>query len=167
VKFLLLLAVLVAIAWFAPAPISHVESTIDIAAPRDRVWTILADVSSARLWDRQMRDVTIVSEAKSGVGTERFSPAGPVVKTRERVTEWLAYNRLTFAVTHEPDLSKFETSQIELVPSGANGTRVRWSIDYQMNGGYLGPGRPAPAGGDPQGADRGRALPAQALRRNR
>ena len=137
-KFLLLLAVLVAIAWFAPAPVRHVESAIDISAPRDRVWTILSDVTGARLWDRQMRDATIVSEAKTGVGTERFSTAGPVVRTRERVTEWVSYNRLEFQVDHDPDLTQFETSRIELEPSGATGTKVRWAIDYQMNGGYLG-----------------------------
>ena len=137
-KLLVLLAVIVAIAWFAPAPVAHYQSSIDISAPRDRVWTILSDVTGARLWDRQMRDATIVSEAKSGVGTVRASDAGPVVKTRETVTEWIAYNRVEYRVSHEPALTKFETSRIELVPSGASGTRVTWSLDYQMNGGYLG-----------------------------
>ncbi|MEO6463078.1 MAG: SRPBCC family protein [Candidatus Eisenbacteria bacterium] len=136
-KLLILLAVLVAAAWFVPAPVSHVESAIEISAPRERVWTILADVTSARLWDRQMREVTITSTAKSGVGTERASN-GPVVKTRERVTEWVPYNRLELVVEHDPKLTKFETSRIEMTPSGATGTHVRWSLDYQMNGGYLG-----------------------------
>ena len=137
-KLLVLLALILAIAWFAPAPVAHVESSIDISAPRDRVWTILSDVTSARLWDRQMRDATIVSEAKSGVGTIRASDAGPVVKTRETVTEWLAFNRIEYQVSHEPNLTKFETSRIELAPSGATGTRVTWALDYQMNGGYVG-----------------------------
>ncbi len=136
-KLLILLAVIVAAAWFAPAPVSHVEGAIDISAPRDRVWTILSDVTSARLWDRQMREATIVSAAKSGIGTERAS-GGPVVKTREKVTEWVPYNRLEYEVVHDPRLTKFETSRLEITPSGATGTHVRWSLDYQMNGGYLG-----------------------------
>jgi uncharacterized membrane protein len=137
VKLLILLAVLVAAAWFAPAPVSHVEGDIEISAPRDRVWSILSDVSGARLWDARMRDVTLVSEAKTGVGTERASH-GPIVKTREKVTEWVPYNSLAFEVVHDPRLTRFETSKIEITPVGANGTRVRWSLDYQMNGGYLG-----------------------------
>ena len=136
-KLLVLLAVLVAAAWFAPAPVSHVEDAIEISAPRDRVWTILSDVTSSRLWDRHMRDVTIVSDAKSGTGTTRAS-GGPIVKTRETVREWVPYNRLAFDVEHDPKLTKFETSRLEIEPSGATGTRVRWTLDYQMNGGYLG-----------------------------
>jgi uncharacterized membrane protein len=137
VKLLILLAVLLAAAWFAPAPVTHAEGEIDISAPRERVWTILSDVTSARIWDREMREVTITSDAKTGVGTERASN-GPIVKTRERVTEWIAYNRLGFATEHDPKLTRFETSQISMTPSGATGTRVRWSLDYQMNGGFLG-----------------------------
>jgi uncharacterized membrane protein len=137
VKFLVFLAVLLAAAWFLPAPVSHVEGEIDISASRDRVWTILSDVTSARLWDREMREAKLVSDIKSGTGTERYS-AGAVVKTREKVTEWIPYNRLIFDVSHEPKLTKFETSRIEIVPSGSTGTKVRWSLDYQMNGGYLG-----------------------------
>lgn len=137
VKLLILLILLLAGAWFAPAPVTHVEGTIEIAANRDRVWTVLSDLSGARLWDPQMREVKLVSDAKSGTGAERFSP-GALVKTRERVTEWLPYNRLVFDVEHEPALSKFEASRIELEPVGSSGTRVRWAIDYQVNGGYLG-----------------------------
>ena len=136
-KLLLFLAVLVAVAWFAPAPVTHAEGEIEISAPRDRVWTILSDVTSARLWDSRMRKATIVTEAKSGIGTTRASDS-PVVKTRETVTEWVPYNRLAMDVVHEPKLTRFETSRLELAPAGATGTRVRWTIDYQMNGGYLG-----------------------------
>lgn len=136
-KLLILLVLVGAAAWFAPAPLSHVEGSIEVAAPRDRVWGILSDVSSARLWDREMRDLKIVSEAKSGVGTERAS-RGAVVKTHEKISEWVPYNRLAYDVVHDPALTKFETMRIEVSPSGATGTRVHWAIDYQMNGGYLG-----------------------------
>jgi len=136
-KLLLLLLVLLAAAWFAPAPVSHLENTIEISAPRDRVWAVLSDLSGARLWDPQLRDVRFVSQAKTGVGTERES-RGAIVSTRERVTEWLPYNRMVLEVSHEPKVTKFEQSTIEVEPSGLSGTRVRWAIDYQVNGGYLG-----------------------------
>lgn len=136
-KFLVLLVMLGLVAYFAPAPLGHAEQSIEIATSRDRVWTVLADVSSARLWDPGMKDLKIVSDTKVGPGTERFA-AGPLVKTHETVKDWIAYNRMTFDVTHEPKVTKFETSTITIEPGERSGTRVRWSIDYQMAGGYLG-----------------------------
>lgn len=136
-KLLILLALLGAAAWFAPAPVSHVEGSIEISAPRDRVWTILSDVSGARLWDPRMREVRIVSKAKTGPGTQRIS-GGPVVKTSETVTEWVAYNRVAFDVVHDPAVTRFETSRLVLTPAGFDGTKVSWTLDYQVNGGYLG-----------------------------
>jgi len=137
VKLLILLVLLVAVAWFAPAPVTHIENTIEIAASRDKVWNLLADLPGARLWDPVLRDARLDSDIKSGVGAVRRAE-GPIVKTRERVTEWVPYNRAVYEVEHEPRVSKFEASRIEVEPSGSAGTRVRWSIDYQVNGGYLG-----------------------------
>ena len=136
-KLLLFLVLLGAVAYFAPAPLGHVEQSIDINADRDKVWSVLADVSSARLWDPQMRDMKILSDTKTGTGTER-SAEGAVVHTRETVREWVAYNRLVFDVTHDPKITKFETSTIEMQPGQLSGTRIRWSLDYRMSGGYLG-----------------------------
>jgi uncharacterized membrane protein len=137
VKLLFLLLVLLAAAWFAPAPLSHVENSVDVATPRDRVWALLADVSGARLWDPLMKEVHLVSSAKSGVGAEREA-AGALVKTHEKVTEWVPFNAVTYEVSHEPKLTRFETSRIDLSPAQGGATRVRWRIDYQMAGGYLG-----------------------------
>ena len=137
-KFLLLLVILGAVAYFAPAPVGHAEQAIEINADRNRVWTVLADVSSARLWDPAMKDMKITSDQKIGTGTMRSSEEG-LVKTRETVKEWIAYNRLVFDVTHDPKITKFETSTIAVEPgTSSNTTRIRWSLDYRMTGGYLG-----------------------------
>lgn len=136
-KFLVLLVVLGLVAYFAPAPLGHAEQSVEIGTDRDRVWSVLADVSSARLWDPGMKDLKIVSDTKTGPGTERFA-AGPLVKTHETVKDWIAYNRLVFDVSHEPKITKFETSTITIEPGERGGTRVRWALDYQMAGGYLG-----------------------------
>ena len=132
----MLLLIAGAIAWFAPAPISRVSNAVVINTPRDRVWEVLSDLSSARLWDPGMKEVKLVGNTKTGEGTVRASD-GLFGKTVERVTESISYNRLRLDVTHDPKLTKFETSTIELEPNG-NGTRVQWSMEYQMNGGYLG-----------------------------
>lgn len=136
-KFLLLLVILGAVAYLAPAPLGHAEQAIEITTDRERVWTVLADVSSARLWDPGMKEMKITSERKSGPGTVRHA-AGPLVKTTESVREWIAYNKISFDVIHDPKMTKFETSTIAIEPGERGGTRVRWSLDYRMTGGYLG-----------------------------
>jgi uncharacterized membrane protein len=125
-----------AIAWFAPAPISKASNAVVIEAPRDRVWEVLSDLSSARLWDPGMKEVKLVGDTKSGENAVRASD-GLLGKTIERIRESLPYNRLRMDVTHDPKLTKFETSTISLEPSGSS-TRVEWTMEYQMNGGYLG-----------------------------
>jgi uncharacterized membrane protein len=137
VKLIVLLVILGAVLYFAPAPLGHAEQAIEINTGRDRVWTVLADVSSARLWDPGMKDLKIVSDTKTGPGTERFA-AGPLVKTSETVRDWIAYNKIVLDVTHQPKITKFETSTITIEPGERTGTRVRWTLDYQMAGGYLG-----------------------------
>jgi uncharacterized membrane protein len=132
-----LLAIAAAIAWFAPAPISRANNAVVINAPRDRVWTVLSDPTSARLWDPGMKEAKLVSDAKMGEGAVRASD-GLFGKTVERIKESISFNRIKFDVTHDPKLTKFETSTIEIEPAGGSGTRVEWTMEYQMNGGYLG-----------------------------
>ena len=69
VKLLLLLVLLGAAAYFAPAPLGHAEQSVEIATGRDRVWGVLGDVSSARLWDPAMKDLKITSDTRIGPGT--------------------------------------------------------------------------------------------------
>ncbi len=133
----MLLLIAAAIAWFAPAPISRANNAVVINASRDRVWDVLSDLTAARLWDPGMKEAKLVGDAKTGEGSVRQSD-GLFGKTTERVRESLSYNRLKMDVTHDPALTKFETSTIELEPSSGSGTRVEWTMEYQMNGGYLG-----------------------------
>lgn len=137
VKLLLLLVLLAAVAYFAPAPLGHAEQSIEIASDRDKVWGVVGDVTSARLWDPGMKDLKVTSEIKIGPGTVRTA-AGAMVKTTETVRDWATYNKITFDVTHDPAITKFETSTLTIEPGEGQGTRVTWAIDYQMAGGYLG-----------------------------
>ena len=136
VKLLIFVLLLLAAAYFAPAPVAHQESQIDINQARDDVWTLVSDLKGANRWDPAARDVKITSSQEEGEGAVRFLE-GPLVKTTERVTDWVLYNKLSLEVTHTPGVTKFESSTITLTPNGAY-TKVTWSIDYQMAGGYLG-----------------------------
>jgi uncharacterized membrane protein len=137
VKLLLLLVLLGAVAYFAPAPLGHAEQSVEIAADRDKVWGVMGDLTSARLWDPGMKDMKITSDTKIGPGTVRTA-AGALVKTTETVRDWAAYNKVTLDVTHDPNITKFETSTLTIEPGTSGGTRVTWALDYQMAGGYLG-----------------------------
>ena len=136
-KFLLFLVLVGAIAYFAPAPVQHAEQTVEIGTSRDKVWEILGDPSTARLWDPGMKDLKVVSDVKLGVGTA-LEAHGALVKTTETVKESIDYNRLSYDVKHDPDITRYETSTLSLEPTTQNTTRVKWEMDYQMAGGYLG-----------------------------
>lgn len=137
-KLLVLLLLLVAAAYFVPAPLGHVEQSVDIATGRERVWSVLGDVTSARLWDPTMKDLKLVSDIRVGPGAELFAP-GTLVKTRETVKDWVPYNRIVFDVTHDPNITRYETSTLTIEPGDrSETTRVKWALDYQMAGGYLG-----------------------------
>lgn len=137
VKLLVLIVLLGAVAYFAPAPLGHAEASIEISADRDKVWGVVGDLSSARLWDPGMKDMKITSDTKVGPGTVRSAP-GTLAKTSEMVRDWAAYNKVTFDVSHDPKITKFETSTLTMEPGTSGGTRVTWALDYQMAGGYLG-----------------------------
>lgn len=136
-KLLLLIVLLAAIAYFAPAPVQHVEQTVEIGTSRDKVWEILGDVTSARLWDPGMKDLKIISDVKEGAGTTREAQ-GALVKSIETVKEQMDYNRLSFDVKHDPPITRYETSTLSLEPTNRGTTSVKWEMDYQMAGGYLG-----------------------------
>jgi uncharacterized membrane protein len=137
VKLLFVIVLVGAIAYFAPAPVQHVEQTVEIGAPRDKVWEVLGDPSTARLWDPGMKDLKVVSDTKLGPGTT-LEARGALVKTTETVKESVTENRLSFDVKHDPDITRYETSTLTLDPTNRNTTSVKWEMDYQMAGGYLG-----------------------------
>lgn len=137
VKLLLVIVLIAAVAYFAPAPVQHAEQTVEISASRDKVWEIVGDPSTARLWDPGMKDLKVVSDVKLGTGTT-LEARGALVKTTETVKESDDYNRLVFDVKHDPDITRYETSTLTLDPTTQNTTRVKWEMDYQMAGGYLG-----------------------------
>lgn len=137
VKLLLFLVVLGVVAFFAPAPLGHAEQSVEIATSRDKVWGVIGDLTSARLWDPGMKEMKITSDTKVGPGTVRTA-AGAMVKTTETVRDWAGYNKVTLDVTHDPRITKFETSTLTIEPGQSGGTRVTWALDYQMSGGYLG-----------------------------
>jgi uncharacterized membrane protein len=137
VKLLFVIVLLGAVAYFAPAPVQHVEQTIEIGVPRERMWSVLGDVTESRLWDPGMKDLKVVSDVKTGIGTA-VEAQGPMVKSTEMVTEFDDFNRVKCDVTHEPPITKYETSTLSLEPGDNGNSRVKWEMDYQMAGGYLG-----------------------------
>lgn len=136
-KFLFVIVLLAAVAYFAPAPVQHVEQMIEFSVSRDRVWSIVGDVHESRLWDPGMKDLKIVSDVKSGVGTA-LEAQGAMVKTTQTVTELDDFNQVKYDVTHDPPITKYETSTLSLQPGDSGKSTLKWEMDYQMAGGYLG-----------------------------
>jgi uncharacterized membrane protein len=135
-KFLILLVLAGVVAYLAPAPVAHRESSIEINAKTEDVWAIVSDLGGVRRWDPAVREAHVVTTTSEGRGAvRRFE--GAFVKTTEKVTEWERPHKITFAVSHEPDVTRYETSTLRILPAGA-GSKVVWTLDYQMKGGYLG-----------------------------
>ena len=135
-KFFLLLVVAVLAAYFVPAPPTHQESSIEIGASRGKVWDTLSDLGAARNWDPAVRAAHVVSTHDQGVGAER-KMEDTMLKTDETVTEWVPYSKIGFEVEYHPDLTQYENSTLRLQDAGSY-TKVIWTLDYQMRGGYLG-----------------------------
>jgi uncharacterized membrane protein len=54
------------------------------------------------------------------------------------VREWVAYNKIALDVTHDPKMTEIRDLDDHDRAGERGGTRVRWTLDYRMNGGYLG-----------------------------
>ena len=46
-----------------------IRSTVEIAAPLDRVWEVLADIERQPTWMREMKEVRVLTPPPTGVGT--------------------------------------------------------------------------------------------------
>ena len=135
-KLLVFLIVAGVAAYFAPAPVSHEQASIEIETSRARVWELVTDLELARRWDPAVREAQAVSSVREGRGAERRTE-GTFLKSMERVTEWEEQSRISYDVRHEPNLTRMEKSTIEIMTKGSF-TQVVGTLDYQMNGGYLG-----------------------------
>ena len=114
-----------------------VRTEVEVDAPQDRVWRVVADPRNLRRWDRHVVAVRGVPDGGLQVGTDYVTDIrfmGLTARIRARVLELESprYARLRLS---GPIEAIVETS---LQPVGDRRTRLAQLVDYRFIGGPLG-----------------------------
>ena len=102
-----------------------IRTSIDIAAPIERVWGLLADIEGQPAWMHDLRDVRIETPGPVGVGTRatgRVRVFGIGVEDPVEVTAFDAPTH--FAIRHAGLVGG--SGDIRLEPGDDGATRVTW-----------------------------------------
>ncbi len=134
-KILIILAVLAALVliFAATRPNTfHVERSIRIAAPPERVFALINDLHNWSRWAPQDReDPTMTrsfSGAESGVGAVcDWSAKGSAGKGRMEIVESVPSSKVAVKVDFIKPLAAHNVNQFVLTPDGS-GTSVTWSM---------------------------------------
>lgn len=102
-----------------------VRVSVEIPAPPEEVWADVADVASHVEWMVDAREITFVSEQRTGVGTtfECLTAVGPLrTLDRMEITAWEPPRRM--GVRHAGVVTGEGAFTLEPAPGGA--TRFTW-----------------------------------------
>jgi len=113
-------------------PMSRIEGSIEIAAPRQAVWNVISDPTRHVEFGTFVREATLVSEGELGEGTIYREISGPGFM--KSASEWTIS---TFDPPHELVHTQNGTSMtakgtwiLEEIDSGS--TRVTQTLDFEM-----------------------------------
>ena len=116
---------------------AHLDLRVFIRATPERVWEVLSDLPAQQQWMVDLRRLDIISEQKSGPGTEIDVTSAlfglPVVKDRMVITAWEPPRR--YDVKHVGSFSGTGSFLLEPVRGG---TVFTWIEDFNPPLGPLG-----------------------------
>ncbi len=113
------------------------ESSIEIAAPRARVWALLGTLDALGRYDPGVTRSKITSHERTGIGASRQCDLKPSGWFRERVTVWEPERALAFEL-FECTLPVKRLKHDYVLTSTERGTRVRQRMEYRLKLGPLG-----------------------------
>ena len=67
---------------------TYIEKNIIIDAPKDAVWSTLADFGAIRNFHKGLKNSYSTSEANGGLGATRHCDLKPMGSIEERITRW-------------------------------------------------------------------------------
>jgi ribosome-associated toxin RatA of RatAB toxin-antitoxin module len=113
-----------------------IYNRIMIQAAPEEVWAVLADPAKLDQYDPIVRKSRLISSFSDGLGAERHCDtlSGWF---NDKITEWLPYEKLTFALTGCNQPMKSLTHSYTLKRIG-NQTEVSQVMNYTMKFGILG-----------------------------
>jgi hypothetical protein len=113
------------------------EASIEIAAPRARVWELLGTLDALERYDPGVVRSAITSHERTGVGATRQCDLKPGGWFRERVTAWEPEASLGFEL-FECTLPVKRLRHDYVLASISGGTRVHQRMEYRLKFGPLG-----------------------------
>lgn len=113
------------------------ESSIEIAVSRARVWELLGTLDALERYDPGVTRSTIMSRERTGVGATRQCDLKPGGWFRERVTTWEPERAVGFEL-YECTLPVRRLKHDYVLTSIAGGTRVQQRMEYRLKFGPLG-----------------------------
>ena len=76
----------------------EISVTRNIAAPRARVWAVLADFPNIADWNGGVKKSFATSEATAGVGATRHCDLSPAGALEETITDWQPEERMVVRI---------------------------------------------------------------------
>ena len=111
---------------------TKLSSEIQVDAPREKVWAVLADLEAVQQYDPAINKAHYTSDARDGVGAARQCDFdGGYV--RERVTEWKPGEGYAINVYEGSDIAPFESLDVRFTLRDAGqGTAVSLELEYRL-----------------------------------
>lgn len=114
-----------------------IRNEIDIQAPPQQVWDVLASLDGLDAYDPAVSTSSIIGDKSSGLGAQRRCEVKPRNWFHEEVTIWEPHDRLQFTIT-ECNLPTDNLTHTYTINSTPTGTRVEQTMNYEMKLGLLG-----------------------------
>ena len=109
-----------------------------IAAPRTRVWAVLADYPNIMDWNDGVANSFAIGDQLEGVGAQRKCELTPSGAMRETVTEWSPEEKMVIAIDQIEKMPVNDATMTFTLADRADKTSVTMRYDYVPKGGPFG-----------------------------
>lgn len=116
---------------------TQLQHKIHIAAPREKVWAVLADLEAVQHYNAGVKHAKYISAVRAGIGAERQCDLQPKGWVKERVIAWEPQQAVTMELYESQWPLEFMRWRTALAPDGA-GTRVSQHLEYKVKFGLFG-----------------------------
>ena len=113
------------------------EERVEINAPADRVWDVLADFGTVADWAPYMRRSNLIGKLETGIGMRRGMRHAWGFRLEEVVTQWHEAKGFAFDVLKAPFPMK-DVKEVWVLGSENGGTVVETQVRYAMHLGAIG-----------------------------
>lgn len=113
------------------------EERVEINAPADLVWAILADFGNVADWAPYMRRSNLIGEQQSGIGMRRGMRHAWGFRLEEVVTQWHKGKGFAFDVLKAPYPMR-DVKEVWVMGAENGSTVVETQVRYGMHLGFAG-----------------------------